>query len=456
MRAPVKQHRAEVRVAIEAGKRAPTRSRIRVVRVIDRLNIGGPAKHVAWLTDGLSEDDFETTLITGVVPPGEGDMSYFARRLKLEPIVINEMSRELSPRDVLVVAKLLRQFLKLKPQIIHTHKAKAGAAGRVAGMIYKWLTPSALWLRPRQCRIVHTYHGHVFHSYYGPLKTRLFILIEQVLARTCTDRIIVVSEQQRHEICELFRVGRPQQFRVVPLGLDLDELAEVGGQPRAGFGVSSDEVTVGIVGRLCEVKNHAMLLESAASVINTRSSTEPLLRFVIVGDGHLRADVERKARELGVAGNIQFTGFREDATALYADFDIVALTSVNEGTPLTLIEAMGCGRPIAATEVGGVVDVMGSRRMSQDGFTIWDHGVTVPSRDADAFARALRYLIERPELRKQMGERGRAFVRANLSKGRLVSDIETIYRSLIGRSPQVVAVSPAAQLTGFRGKGSSL
>jgi glycosyltransferase involved in cell wall biosynthesis len=430
-------------------------SRVRIARVIDRLNIGGPAKHVVWLTAGMGDDEFETTLITGTVPPGEGDMSYFARDADLEPVVIKEMSRELSIHDIVVIGKLVREFLKLKPRIIHTHKAKAGAAGRIAAIIYKWLTPSALWLRPRHCFIVHTYHGHVFHSYYGPLKTRLFLTIERVLARACTDRIIVVSEQQRREICDSFRVGRPHQFRVVPLGLDFDELAEDCGQLRAASGVSRDEVTIGIVGRLCEVKNHAMLLESAARLINGRNSSEAPLRFVIVGDGHLRADVERKARDLGVADNVLFTGFRKDATALYADFDLVALTSVNEGTPLTLIEAMGCGRAVAATEVGGVVDVMGSRKMSQDGFTIWDHGVTAPSRDADAFALALRFLIERPDLRREMGERGRAFVRANLSRNRLVSDIQTVYRDLIGTQARTQA-STAQRAVSFSGKGRSL
>jgi len=456
LRTAVKQDTNKVSFVSGPGEAEPIPSTIRVARVIDRLNIGGPAKHVVWLTDGLSEAQFQTTLITGVVPSGEGDMSYFARERDLEPIVIEEMSRELSPRDILVVAKLLRQFLKLKPQIIHTHKAKAGAVGRVAGMIYKWLTPSALLLKPRQCRVVHTYHGHVFHSYYGPLKTRLFVLIERLLARTCTDRIIVVSEQQCNEISNSFRIGRPQQFRIVPLGLDLDELSEVGGQLRRERGISDDEVTVGIVGRLCEVKNHTMLLESAASLINMQGGDEALLRLVIVGDGHLRAEIERKADELGVADNILFTGFREDAIALYADFDIVALTSLNEGTPLTLIEAMGCGRPIASTEVGGVVDVMGERKASQDGFSIWDHGVTAPSRDAGAFARALRFLIERPALRRQMGERGRSFVQANLSRVRLISDIESIYRSLVSESDPAATLSPAAQLAAFRGRGNSL
>src|SRR5262245_22504718 len=174
--------------------------RIRVVRIIDRLNVGGPAKHVTWLTAGLDPERFETTLITGVVPESEGDMSYFARAAGVEPIVIEEMSRELSPRDVVVIFKILRELFRLKPHIVHTHKAKAGAAGRVAAMIYKWLTPSALRLRPRKLGVVHTYHGHVFHSYYGAAMTKLLIAIERALARLCADRIIAISEQQRDEI----------------------------------------------------------------------------------------------------------------------------------------------------------------------------------------------------------------------------------------------------------------
>jgi len=408
------------------------RERIRVVRIIDRLNIGGPAKHVTWLTAGLNPDEFETTLITGTVPPSEGDMSYFAQSAGITPVVIKEMSRELSIRDVLVIAKLVRRFLKLKPQIIHTHKAKAGAAGRVAAMIYKWLTPSALWLKPRRCRIAHTYHGHIFHSYYGAAKTKLFVAIERALARACTDRVIVISEQQRREIGETFRVGRPEQFRVVPLGLDIDEISERRGSLREELGIKDGEVAVGIVGRLCEVKNHAMFLDVAARLSASSTESKQRARFVVIGDGNLRAEMENLSRASGISERVLFTGFREDATSLYADLDVVALTSLNEGTPLTLIEAMCCGRAIAATAVGGVVDVMGERRAEMDGFTIWDHGVTAPSRDTESFARALKYLIERPELRREMGERGRAFVRARLSKTRLLNDVENLYREMTG------------------------
>jgi glycosyltransferase involved in cell wall biosynthesis len=399
--------------------------RIRVVRIIDRLNVGGPAKHVTWLTAGLDPERFETALITGVVPESEGDMSYFARAAGVEPIVIEEMGRELSLGDVVVIFKILRELFRLKPHIVHTHKAKAGAVGRVAATIYKWLTPAALRLRPRELGVVHTYHGHVFHSYYGAAKTRLFIAIERALARFCADRIVAISERQRDEICRSFKVGRFEQFTVIPLGIDFDEIDFRSGRLRREIGVGADDVLVGVVGRLCEVKNHAMLIESAAKMKAAGTA------FVIVGDGHLRAELEAQSRAAGLDGRVIFTGFRGDAASLYADFDIAALTSLNEGTPLALIEAMCCGCAAASTEVGGVADLMGRRRETLDGFTVWDHGVTAPSRDVEAFTNGLKYLIERPLLRREMGERGRAFVLSRLSRGRLVGDIENLYRGLI-------------------------
>lgn len=395
--------------------------RIRVVRIIDRLNIGGPAKHVTWLTAGLDPERFETTLITGVVPESEGDMGYFAQAAGVKPVIIEQMSRELSLGDVVVLFKILRELFRLKPHIIHTHKAKAGAVGRVAAMIYKWLTPSALLLRPRKVGIVHTYHGHIFHSYYGAAKTRLFIAIERAMARFCSDRIIAISERQRDEICSEFKVGRFEQFTVIPLGIDFEEMDSRRGKLRRDVGFGDNDVLVGVVGRLCEVKNHAMLIESAAKMKIARAA------FMIVGDGHLRAELEAQAQAAGLNGRVSFTGFRDDAASLYADFDIAALTSLNEGTPLTLIEAMGCGCALVSTEVGGVADLMGRRRETLDGFTVWDHGVTAPSRDVDAFTKGLRYLIERPHLRREMGGRGRAFALSRLSKERLIGDIEDLY-----------------------------
>jgi len=416
-------------------------TRVRVVRIIDRLNIGGPAKHVVWLTSRLNPRQFETALVTGTVIPGEGDMSYFARAAGITPVVMKEMSRELSLRDIVVMAKLVRKLWTLKPNIVHTHKSKAGAVGRVAAIIYKWLTPSALCLRPRKCQILHTYHGHIFHSYYGPAKTWLFLGIERALARI-TDRIITISQQQRREILEQFKVGRPDQFQVIPLGIDLDETPRPGCHLRGQLGAAEDEVLIGTVGRLCEVKNHAMLLEVASRVLGTNGSSPLPARFVVVGDGHLRNHLESRVRDLSIRDKVVFTGFRADALSLYSEFDFVVLTSLNEGTPLSLIEAMGCGRAVAATEVGGVVDIMGERRNWQDGFCIWDHGVTVPSRDVEAFTRALVFLAQKPELRRQMGDRARTFVRSRLSVERLIRDVETLYRKMLGTEvadPQAAA-----------------
>ena len=418
---------------LSSSRSQSCKSRLRVVRIIDRLNIGGPSKQVVWLTAGLNSAGFDTELITGTLAGGEGDMSYFARAAGVKPLVIDQMSREIGLRDLVVIAKLLWRFLKLKPDIIHTHKAKAGALGRVAAIIYKWTTPSILWFRPRRCRIVHTYHGHVFHGYFGRFKTNLFVAIERALARMCTDRVIVLSQQQAREILGRYRVGRPEQFRIVPLGLDIEEIQNganrlANGKPLLKeSGLAHEHTAIGIVGRLCEVKNHKMFLEAAARMLKNLSGRAT---FVIIGDGHLRKALELQTVELGISDEVVFTGFREDAISLYAGLDIVALTSLNEGTPLTLIEAMCCGRAVAATEVGGVEDLMGARRSKIHGFTVWDHGVTAPSGDADAFARALRFLIDNPELREEMGKLGRAFVTVRMSKERLLGDIEHLYNEL--------------------------
>jgi len=390
------------------------------------------------LTAGLNAAGFDTVLITGSTAAGEGDMGYFAKAAGVRPVVIKELSREITPRDVVVVAKLLWQLLKLKPDIVHTHKAKAGAVGRVAATIYKWATPSTLLLRPRRCRILHTYHGHIFHDYYGHVRTRLFVAIERALARACTDRVIVLSEGQSREISGKYRIGRHEQFLVIPLGFDLEEIRSASACLRQELRISEHEAAIGIIGRLCEIKNHEMFLEAASRLLRDPSAR---MRFVIVGDGHLRNRLEQKSVRLGIADAVSFTGFREDAASISMALDIVALTSLNEGTPLTLIEAMSCERAVAATEVGGVTDLMGRRLDSFDGFTVWDHGVTAPSGDVEAFARALRFLVDRPELRRAMGMSGRDFVTTRMSVDRLLSDIAQLYRELAG--PLTEAACPS-------------
>jgi glycosyltransferase involved in cell wall biosynthesis len=411
---------------------------MKIVRVIARLNVGGPAKHVVWLTKGLQSADCESLLVAGTVPQGEDDMGYFATELGVKPVFVPEMSREISAQDALTIWKLYRLFLRERPDIIHTHTAKAGTVGRVAGLFYRWLTPGALVGRPRACRFVHTYHGHIFHSYYRPLKTRSFLLIEKALAKLITDRIVVVSEQQRREINEEFRVGRADQFSVIPLGLDTSVFA--GWQERARsfrdeLGLRAEDILVGIVGRLTEIKNHNLFLRTAAyfKARFTSPASGARVRFIIVGDGALRTVLEQQAASLGLAEDVIFTGSRRDLENIYPALDIVALTSRNEGTPLTLIEAMANARPVISTAVGGVVDLLGEPIPSEstESFAICERGISVRPEDASAFAAGLAKLVADATLRRETGERGLQFVASNYSKERLLEDMKNLYADLL-------------------------
>jgi glycosyltransferase involved in cell wall biosynthesis len=411
----------------------------KVVRITARLNVGGIARHVAWLTAGLRPTQFESVLVTGKVPPGEEDMSSFALAQGIKPLIIPLMSREISVKDLLTVWQLYRLFVRLRPALIHTHSAKAGAVGRVAGMLYRWLTPGVLLGRPRPCRFVHTYHGHIFHSYYGPAKTRLFLWIEKLLARAATDRIVVISPQQYHEIHKKFGVGRPGQVVIIPLGLELDAYADWPARRhivRDELGAAPEDVLVGIVGRLTEIKNHALFLCAAALF---RQGSPSRVRFLVIGNGHLREALEAQARALHLGDAVTFLGMRADPENFYPALDIVALTSRNEGTPLTLIEAMANARPVIATDVGGVVDLLGPARPSGSpgalattaGYTLCQRGILVRPNDALAFCHGLARLVADEVLRRDLGKHGRVFVERHYSRERLLSDMANLYAELL-------------------------
>jgi glycosyltransferase involved in cell wall biosynthesis len=407
----------------------------KVIRIIARLNVGGPAKHVVWLTAGLHEAGFNTLLVTGTVPEGEEDMSYFAEEAGVFPLYLPEMSREISLKDGVTVWKLFRLFLCERPDIVHTHTAKAGTVGRTAGFLYRWLTPGVLIGKPRKCKFVHTYHGHVFHGYYSRRKTRLFLAIERILARMVTDRLIVISKQQSVEIGEKFGVGRPGQIKVIPLGLDLGlftDHAARRGKFRHELCIPDDAILVGIVGRLTEIKNHQMFLNVAARLkaIDPACRRQGAIRFIVIGDGLLRESLERQKQSLGLDKDVIFVGGRKDPQFFYPALDVVVLTSHNEGTPLTLIEAMANARPVVSTNVGGVVDLLGD--VIEDGpYRVCSRGISVPAGDEEAFVAALSRIIRDRSLRQELGERGLEFVEVNYSKERLFEDIKGLYGELM-------------------------
>jgi glycosyltransferase involved in cell wall biosynthesis len=394
---------------------------MKIVRIIARLNVGGPARHVVWLTDALKDDEFRSTLIAGTVPDGEKDMGYFADEHGVEPVYLREMSRELSVRDVTAVFKIYRLLKAERPDIVHTHTAKAGTVGRVAAMLYRWSTR-------RGVKVVHTFHGHIFHSYYGRAKTSIFLVIERMLARVTTDRIVVLSVQQLEEINSKFRVGRREQFRIIPLGIDVTPFEAAGTtrqRIRAELGASDDTVIVGFIGRLTEIKNLGLLLNVAA-----KCADDPTVRFVIIGDGHLHADLEQETRGLGIENRVTFLGNRTDVADMYAALDVVALTSLNEGTPLSAIEGMAAGKPVISTAVGGVPGLLGEAIEKCEGFTICKRGIRVETFETEDYLKGLNYLLKNERLRSEMGADAAGYIRSRFSKERLIADIKELYREL--------------------------
>lgn len=395
--------------------------------------MGGPARHVVWLTTDLA-DEFESVLVTGCVPPGEEDMGYLAEQNGIEPIFIEEMSRELSIKDLTSLIKIYRLMRRERPDIVCTHTAKAGTVGRAAAFLYKWMTPSALLGRPRKLIVTHTFHGHVFHSYYGPLKTRAFILIEKLLARLATDRVIVISLQQYKEIHEQVGVGNKSQFSIVPLGIDLQPFAEAAAKRksiRAELNATNEKLVIGFVGRLTEIKNIPMYLAAAAKYEDAVDEKRGGVHFWIAGDGHLRRELESKAEELKIK-NLSFLGNRQEVPTVYAGIDIVALTSLNEGTPLSLIEGMASGKAVISTTVGGVADLLGKEVDKRDGFVVYERGIGVAPNDVDGFVKGLIYLVKNERLRDELAANGRDFVLSNYSKDRMVNDLRLLYRKLAG------------------------
>jgi glycosyltransferase involved in cell wall biosynthesis len=397
---------------------------MKIFRLIARLNVGGPARHVVWLTKFLQNEEFQSILATGTVPEGEEDMSYFATQNGVEPLFIPEMSRELSPKDIISLWKVFKQIWREKPQIIHTHTAKAGTIGRIAGLLYR--------LTFHRVKIVHTFHGHVFHSYYGKRKTQVFLLIEKTLARFATDKIVVISQQQFSEIHEQFGVGKREQFEIIPLGIDLSVFENTDEKKnilRNEIGAKDDEILVGLVGRLTEIKNISLFLQIAK--LYKESSSEVKLKFIIIGDGNVRKNLEREAETLGITDVVMFLGNRNDANIFYAGLDIVALTSLNEGTPLSLIEAMANKKSVISTEVGGVVDLLGEVNKEFNGFKVRQRGISVESNNAKGFLDGLLYLANSEKLQVELKSNGRQFILENYSKERLLNDVTTLYRKII-------------------------
>lgn len=392
------------------------------------MNIGGPAIHVSLLTKGLDPERFASILVTGNISSHEGDMSYLVNQKNMIHRSIPELHREIRPGpDMVAVFKLLRIIVREKPDIVHTHTAKAGTIGRLATFLYNGM------FRQR-VKTVHTFHGHVFHGYFSKLKTRLFLVVERALAGK-TDAIIAISKTQKEELAHTFRIAAAGKIKQVNLGFDLSPFFschEARGRFRKRIGVDAGTLLIAVVGRLVPIKNHRMFFDAARNLVER--PWEKKLKFLVIGDGELRDWAEAYVRRQGLANHVRFCGWIRDIHTAFADLDVLALTSLNEGTPVSIIEAMASSVPVIATDAGGVRDLLGPQDdvKAETGFTLCRRGVRCEIDDAEGLSNGLAYLIGGNGGHEARVERARAFVEDRYSSSRLIHHMESIYTDLTG------------------------
>ncbi|MCS6980606.1 MAG: glycosyltransferase family 4 protein [Flavobacteriales bacterium] len=392
----------------------------RILRLTNRFNLGGPTYNVGILTKYLAPE-YETLLVGAPHEPGEESSEYILKDLGVEYQVLPSMGREIHPfRDTVTLAEVIRLIRKFRPHIVHTHASKAGAVGRLAAQL---------------CGVpvtVHTFHGHVFHSYFGPLKTRVFKSLERYLARL-SDAIIAVSPRQKEELASLHRICPPEKIHVVPLGFELQRFLHLGPEhrfeARRRFQLPPERFIFGTIGRLAPIKNHSLLLNAFAEVAQS-ASPKPML--LVVGDGPLLDKLRGQAARLGLTScyitydgqaDIFFTGWVKYIEHLLPALDVVVLSSDNEGTPVSLIEAQAAGLPVISTDVGGVRDVTLEKVSA----------LLVPPRQQSALAQAMNKLYRNTALRLRMANTAREFVAHTFSATSLAERMRNLYEKLLNQ-----------------------
>lgn len=392
----------------------------RILRIINRLNLGGPTFNAALLTKYIGED-FETLLVAGQKQKTEASSDFIVTDLGLNYVSIPDMQRSINPvRDIRAYRKIRKLIREFKPDIVHTHASKAGTLGRLAA------------IHAQVPVIIHTFHGHIFHSYFHPVKTRVYKGIERYLARK-SSAIIAISERQKAELGTRYRICPPSKIHVIPLGFDLSRFRNNMDEKRRLFRekymIDDHEIAIGIIGRLVPVKNHALFIRSAAK---TLISSSRKLRFFIIGDGEERNSILKLCHGLRMdytwfpaeprKATITFCGWEQQVDKVIAGLDVVVLTSLNEGTPVSLIEAQAGNKPVVTTNVGGIENIVLPDKTA----------LLVDQNTEEAFSVQLLRITEDDTRREMMGRKGWEVVEHRFHYTRLVKETRELYLTLLG------------------------
>jgi len=384
----------------------------KILRIVNRFNLGGPTFNAAYLTKYLSPE-YETLLIGGKHTDSEESSDHILNDLDVSFLKIEEMSREVSLLNDYKAYKRIKQIIaEFKPDIVHTHASKAGLLGRLAAK------------KMGVKIIVHTFHGHVFHSYFGKLKTNIFRNLEKFLAKR-TDKIIAISNIQKQELSEKYKIAKPNKFQVIALGFDLNKYQENITRNRKNFRekyqINDKTIVISIVGRLVPIKNHKLFINSINELIK---KSDKKIKAFIVGGGELFDELNEYVKSLNLQNNIIFTSWIKETEIVYAGSDIIALTSLNEGTPVSLIEAQASGLPIISTNVGGVSDIT------------FSNSSIIVNQEIKELTNAFNKIINNFDTFKQNAETNKAKIIESFGYKRLINDYKKLYSELINEKIQ--------------------
>ncbi|MBL7936925.1 MAG: glycosyltransferase [Bacteroidia bacterium] len=391
----------------------------KVLRIINRFNIGGITYNVSFLSKYL-EPDYETLLVGGPEEEGEDSSLYIPEGMGLKPRVLHEFQREINLKSDYKAYKEIKKIIKeFKPDIVHTHASKAGAIGRLAAI---------------SCNvpiIIHTFHGHVFHSYFGKLKTGVYKIIERYLAKHST-AIIAISNKQKHELSDIFHIAPKDKVHVIPLGFDLKKFTQNKEQNRKEFrwkySLKDNQLAIGIIGRLAPIKNHGLFIESIAYLKQNGISN---FKAFIIGDGDTREIIAETCKTFNVSWsnnptdevNVIFTSWITNVEWALHGLDIVTLTSLNEGTPVSIIEAQAAGKYVVSTNVGGIEDVLHP-----------ECGLLSEITDKNLFFQNLLKTCQNSHNLSVSAVKGEEWAIKKYSYTRLIDDMSNLYEQLIKRA----------------------
>jgi glycosyltransferase involved in cell wall biosynthesis len=391
----------------------------RVLQIINRLNLGGPTFIAGYLSAYLGEG-YETMLVAGMKDDSEESSEYIVRDMGIEPVFIDNMRREINFKDDRAAYKQIDKIIKeFKPDIVQTHAAKAGTLGRLAA------------INNNVPVILHTFHGHIFEGYFSPLKTRIFLEIERYLAKRSSG-IIAISNEQKKDLSGKFRIDSPERTFVMPLGIDLERFTINQAEKRADFrktyNIDNETIAIGIIGRLVPIKNHQLFIDSFAEA---QKRTSKKVHAFIIGDGEIRQEVEEMCKAAGIKFStpekkeegalLTFTSWIKDVDIPVAGLDIIALTSINEGTPVSLIEAQAAGKAIVSTEVGGIRDIVIENKTA----------LLSKLNEPERLLTNMLELIENEILRNELSKNGPAFALSKFGYVRMVNDHKQLYHRLL-------------------------